>query len=218
MESQQSWDAFNLFMDHGNLERYTKLLARFKLFEKIIELPGDIVECGVFKGGGLLYWARLLEIFCPRSPRKVIGFDTFAGYPESTNRNHDKEAGADFLQKSLQDRITPEAILKRAENLKLSHRVELIEGDATVTIPEFVSANPGFRISMLNLDFDIYEPTLAALDQFFPRLLTGGVMVFDEYAAWRWGESDAVDHFFSERELQLKSFPWALSPTAYAIK
>jgi hypothetical protein len=77
MSEKESWRTYDDFLMQGTLDRYTKLWARYELFQRVVDLPGDIVECGVLNGGGVLYWARLLQVFNPLSQRKVIGFDTF---------------------------------------------------------------------------------------------------------------------------------------------
>jgi hypothetical protein len=217
-QTELSWDSFNDFLLNGQIDRFTKLLARFELFKNVIDLPGDIVEAGVFKGTGLLYWARLLQVFNPQSARRVIGFDTFGGYPDSTGRDYDQQMGERFLADANYKGGSPDEILRRAETLGLSHRVQLIQGDSTKTIPEYKRDNPGFRIAILNLDFDIYEPTAVALEQFYPLIVPSGIIILDEYACRGWGESEAADAFFRSRDVVYHSIPWALSPTAFVRK
>jgi predicted O-methyltransferase YrrM len=100
-------------------------------------------------------------------------------------------------------------------------RIELIPGDATVTIREYVEAHPGFRIALLNLDFDTYAPTHAALEALYDSVVSGGVVICDEYSLSGCSESDAVDDYVREHGLsavRLRSIPWSLSPMAYFIK
>lgn len=218
MKEKESWRTYDDFLMYGTLDRYTKLWARYELFKQVVDLPGDIVECGVLNGGGLFYWARLLQVFNPLSQRKVIGFDTFAGYPESMKGKQDKKTSTAFVETTQHTGVPPEEILKTALSLGLDRRIELVKGDATHTIKDYVQGNTGFRIALLNLDFDIYEPTLTALENLYPRLIPEGIVVFDEYAVHQWGESKAVDEFIKNKNLVLKSLPWTFSPTAYLKK
>ena len=71
--SQASFDAYNTFLVEADLDRFTKILCRYEHFKEVLDRPGDIVECGVFKGQGLLFWAKMIQIFNPLSPRRVIG-------------------------------------------------------------------------------------------------------------------------------------------------
>ena len=213
MGDQKSFDAYNDFLWEAKLDRMTKILSRYELFRHVIELPGDIVECGVFKGHGLLFWARLLQIFTPLSQRRVIGFDTFGGVPDSVKGESDRSHGEAF--KNYED--VPELVVAQAEELGLAHRIMVQKGDASQTVAAFVEQNPGFRVSLLNLDFDVYEPTKAALEVLIDRMVPGGIIMFDEYAVHQWGESNAADEILEPRGLQLKAVPWSMSPTAYTI-
>ncbi len=220
MDEQKRWDLYNDFSLWGETDRFSKMLARYELFKRVLELPGDIVEGGVLKGAGVLYWAKLIQIFNPLSRRKVIGFDTFEGYPEDTSKEHDKKIAKAFTAEQIAEKkmVSVESIIEAAEAQGLADRVELVKGDASQTIPEYVKAHPGFRISLLNLDFVLYDPTLAAMQELYPRVVTGGVVVLDEYAVADKGESDAVDEVLRGQAVELKNFSWAKSPTAYFIK
>jgi hypothetical protein len=182
-----------------------------------IDLPGDIVEGGVFKGTGVLLWAKLIEIYNNRSNRKVIGFDTFEGF---TDNNLDYETKAlqnnDGVDKT--ETTTVDLLNQVAASQGLQDRMELVAGDVVVTLKKYADDNPGFRIALLNVDFDTYVPTKAVLEELYDRVVRGGVVVFDEYAVRTWGESDAVDEFIKDRGITLRSFSWTQSPTAYFIK
>jgi len=133
MSEQESWDSYNELLLKGTLDRFTKLFARYELFKRVIDMPGDIVEGGVFKGAGVLFWAKLIQIFNPLSVRKVIGFDTFEGYPESTTKQYDRSSGARFIEMSNYQPTSPESILDIASSLGLENRIELVKGDALKT-------------------------------------------------------------------------------------
>jgi hypothetical protein len=94
--TQSSFDSYNQFLEDGDLDRFTKILSRYDFFKMITELPGDIVECGVFNGHGVLFWARLIQIFNPLSTKKVIGFDTFEGVPQSVKGQQDRSSSDVF--------------------------------------------------------------------------------------------------------------------------
>ena len=156
------WDSYNEFLLHGEANRFAKMFARYELFQKIMNLPGDIVEAGVFKGAGVLYWAKLVEIFNPQSTLRVIGFDTFQGYPE-TNREYERDSGKKFEEDADYAPVSSDAIMEIAASLNLSHRIELVKGDAAESVLDYVNDNPGFRVALVNMDFDTYDPTAACL-------------------------------------------------------
>ena len=220
MTDQENWDAYNQFTLLGGLDRFTKLLARYELFKLIVDKPGDIVEAGVLKGSGLLFWAKLIQIYNPLSRRKVVGFDTFEGYPADSTRDRDNQTARQFTQTQIasSDLVSTQTIYEIAKAQGLAHRIELVQGDARETVEKYVQANLGFRVALLNLDFVLYDPTEAALRHLFPRVIKGGVIALDEYAVGDKSESEAVDHVLGGQRVALQSFSWARSPTAFFIK
>ena len=74
---QSVYDKFNNFIFSDDLKLTGKLLHRFEYFLKTKDLPGDIVEVGVFKGSGISTFNKFIQIYCPNSNKKVIGFDIF---------------------------------------------------------------------------------------------------------------------------------------------
>jgi len=98
-------------------------------------------------------------------------------------------------------------------------RVALVDGDVCQTAKQYVADHSGMRISLLHLDMDLYAPTRAALEAFWPRILTGGVVLFDEYAIREWpGETEAVEEFFKGAVPRIEKFGWASAPGGYFVK
>jgi hypothetical protein len=96
-----------------------------------------------------------------------------------------------------------------------------VTGDINQTLPRWLDENPEARFCLINLDVDIYEPTKLVLDRCWDRVVTGGVIVLDEYATSKWpGETLAWDEFAKERGIRspLRRFPWANAPGAFLIK
>ena len=75
--SQELYDSFNNFILSGDTRLFNKLVSRALLYNEVKDVPGDIVECGVFKGTGLYTFLKLKNIFNPNSSKKIIGFDFF---------------------------------------------------------------------------------------------------------------------------------------------
>ena len=84
-------------------------------------------------------------------------------------------------------------------------KTHLVRGDATRTIPKFVEQNPHLLISLLFLDFDLFDPTKVALENFVPRMPRGAIIAFDELDNPLWpGETLAMLEFFKGRNLRLE--------------
>jgi len=175
-----------------------RFLCRFEIFKRQLQIKGNIVECGVHHGGGLMSWAHFSATLEPYNyHRKIIGFDTFAGFPSITaqdGRNPLAHVGAFGepydIAAELSDSIS-EFDGNRFINAK--QKVELVKGDANETIPRYLADNEHLLISLLYLDFDIYAPTVTALSQLVPRIPRGGIIAFDEVNNPDWpGETRAL--------------------------
>ena len=211
------WDAYNRFHYLCDTPRFQKLVSRVELIQMISNVPGDVVDAGAFKGISTIQFAHMLQIYQPNSRSKVLSFDTFdSSFPRL---RPDEAVAAQELMGDFEDSALDQ--LKDAvSELDLSGRVRIIRGDIVETFPRYLAENPGFRICLLHCDLDVYEATLRTLEAAWPRIVPGGIIVFDEYAIENWGESDAVDEFFKslKRPPKLKQLPSAITPTAYCIK
>ena len=195
-------------MLYSSRQTITKILTRIKLFEKIREIQGSIVECGVYKADSLLTYFHLSNIFEPFSfTRKIIGFDTFSGFPSiSTNDpDHAKISYLGDVDFELIQKIV--SAQEKNKAIPLINKIELIQGDATLTIPKYIEENPHLIISLLYLDFDLYEPTKIALQHFLPRVPIGGIVGFDELNQAKWaGETQALNDVLKISRVKLRKF------------
>jgi len=155
-------------------------------------------------------WLHLSSIFEPYGyHRTIVGFDTFEGFPSVSDLDKVGTAIAgDFNEPWDTQAVLERSVHKADEDRPLGHipRVELVKGDANRTIPEYVAQNPHLLVSLLYLDFDIYEPTVTALKHLVPRMPKGAILAFDELNNPHWpGETQALIES-SIWPLELKSF------------
>lgn len=198
-------DNFPLFITRQELVRY---LVRYELFKKILNVKGSIVECGVYKGSALMFFAKLSAAFEPYAfNREIIGFDTFAGFPSIHSKDN-----LSFNVGELSD-VNLETIEKSIKlydsNRPIGHvsKVKLVKGDATQTIPKYFAENSHTVVALLYLDFDIYEPTLVALKTILPRMPKGAIVAFDELNERRWaGETVALLETLDINKYEIKKF------------
>jgi len=88
-------------------------------------------------------------------------------------------------------------------------KVELVKGNAIETIPEFIKGHPHLLVSLLYLDFDLYEPTKIALDSFVPLMPKGAIIAFDELDNPLWpGETQAMLEFCNKKKLKIERLPF----------
>lgn len=220
--NQKIYDNFNDFIFSTDRNVFNKLYSKIKFYEMTKDLCGDIVECGVFKGSGLAAWLKILDMNEPNSIKKVVGFDFFdPGFVDDLNNLTDKETMKQVFTRC--ENLKEDDVSKKGVATKLnksgfeSSRFDLVEGDVIETSESYLKTRPGFRISILNIDLDIEEPTYAALTNLWDRVVDGGVIIFDEYAYHNWSEANAVDIFIREKGLTLHTTK-IKTPTAYIIK
>jgi hypothetical protein len=192
------WRCYNSLLLSPNKARITRLIIRYRMFEMALNVPGDIVECGVFKGAGLMYWARLLEMFAPGTRKRVIVFDVFGPFRQVPQETGEEDVA--LRHDKIAERTSKAEIAAIVEAAKLAHRVELVEGDVGQTAAAY-AAHYGLGISLLHLDLDMYAGTKAALVALWLVVSCGGIVVFDQYAVPGMGESHAVEEFFADKEI-----------------
>ncbi len=184
--SESLKDKIDAFPKFASRQAISKFLVRYEIFKQILEVNGSIVECGVLHGAGLFTFAKLSAIYEPvNHTRKIIGFDTFEGFPAVSNEDFGTGSSSHLSSGGLTGSNLSE--MERAvelfdTNRNLSHipKVELVKGDLSITAPEYLTQNPHLVISLLYLDLDIYQPTKVALETFLPRMPKGAIVAFDE--------------------------------------
>lgn len=192
---EKKLENFPKYVRRPNLTRF---LALYEIYKRILPVKGSIVECGVFRGFGTMTWAKLSAILEPVNlTRRIYAFDTFAGFPSVSEVDNVGIASGvskgDLFADSKEELLELSAINDSTRFLGHIPKVNLIEGDATKTIPRFVEETPHLLISLLFLDFDLYEPTKVALEHLVPRMPKGAVLAFDELDNPLWpGETLAM--------------------------
>jgi len=204
----------NFYLSCDNT-RLGKILAHYELFKIAKDLPGAIVECGLYKGASFVRFAGFRNLFGNPFSHKLIGFDTFGKFPE-TKYEDDKKYRKKFVEGAGIESISKEQLLKVLKNKGIDKNFELIEGDVVKTVPEYFRKNPHLKISLLNLDVDIYEPTVIILKYFWPRIVKGGVLILDDYGVFP-GETKAADEYFKGKNVKIMKFPFAMTP-CYIVK
>lgn len=171
-----------LFLTSKNLSR---ILFFYEIYRKIVESHGVIIEFGVRWGQTLAILSALRGIFEPfNRHRKIIAFDTFEGFKGMSDKDGAlcKNANGSFsvtpgYESYLSDVLSMQEQLNPISHLK---KYELVRGDASTSVPDYLRRHPETVVSLAIFDFDIYAPTKAALQAIRPHLCKGSVLVFDE--------------------------------------
>jgi len=165
------------------------------------DLPGDVVECGVWRGGSMM--AAALTLNARAKTRRLHLFDTFEGMtaPSSADVAYNGKSAKDLMatsgRKGGRDVWCIADKQDVTQNLSSTQYdmslVQLVQGRVEETIPHHAPA----QISLLRLDTDWYESTKHELLHLYPRLVSGGVLIIDDYGHWQ-GAKKAVDEYFAE--------------------
>ena len=164
----------------------TRFLTRHEIFKHVLDVQGSVVEVGVLGGGSLLSWAHLSSIFeYLNYQRRIIGFDVFGddispSEKDETGSSLDQYRQGNMGLDSYNDNQESVEVFDMNRFLSSEPKVELIKGLAEDSIPRYLAKNPETVVSLLYLDVNLYEPTRAAIEHFFPRMPKGAVIVFDE--------------------------------------
>ena len=171
------------------------------------DVPGDIIECGVWKGGSMM--AVALTLLKEKKDKKDLYlFDTYEGMSKPTDLDvsfEGKKANSQFEENKKSEDSTDWCFASLDEVkqnvMKTDYSTEklhFIKGKVENTLPEYAPK----QISLLRLDTDWYESTKHALNHLFPRLVSGGVLILDDYGYWA-GAKKAVDEYFAQNKTQI---------------
>lgn len=198
IDQSKKWDYENGFYLTCDTSRIAKLLNHLEIYKKILDLPGDILEFGVYKGTSLVRLLSFRNLLENENSRKVFGFDIYGKFPDSLALESDKQ----FVQKF--ENAGGYGISKKELEFHLQNKgfknFELIEGDILKTLPEFLANNPSSKISLLHIDVDVYEPSKIILEKLWDKIVKGGILMLDDYGTVQ-GETKAVDEFFADKNI-----------------
>ena len=214
----EKFENFTMFTPPWGIMRF---LVRNELFKKIIEVEGEIIEAGVYHGGGLMSWAQLSSIYEPYNhKRKVIGFDTFSGFKKISQKDGKEDSAYKkegyWSSDSYNDLLYCSNLFDMTRPMGQIPKVELVKGDIMKTAKQFLKDNPQLIISLLYLDVDLYKPTKEMLKVFLTRMNKGSIIVFDQINTRVFpGETLAVEEIIGIKNLEIKRFPF--TSITYAI-
>lgn len=210
-----------LFLNRQTLSR---IMFMHELYQKIIPVHGVIIEFGVRWGQNLALFSSFRGMYEPYNyTRKIIGFDTFTGFPSVSKKDGRHEfvsKGAYSVTDKYEDYL--DFILSYHESESpVAHmkKYELIKGDASVTLAKYLKEHPETIIALAYFDFDVYEPTRKCLELIKPHITKGTVLGFDEL---NWptfpGETIAFKEVFGLDKYAIRRSPLNPSPSYIVIE
>lgn len=173
-------DNLGLFLTRQTLSRINFMQ---QLYQMVVPVHGVIMEFGVRWGQNMALFSTLRGIHEPFNyNRKIIGFDTFEGFPSVAPQDGSGVAKGDYaVVDNWVDEL--ENVLDfHEQNSPIPHKKkhELVKGDATKTLTEYLKAHPETIVALAYFDFDLYQPTRDCLEAILPHLTKGSILAFDE--------------------------------------
>lgn len=187
----------NASVAHLSMTSVERRAAMIEACRSVAGVPGDIVECGVFKGANIILARKLLpdrvcwlyDTFTGMTLPDEIDVSVSSGNPAVDRYNVKMDSGTGWCRASLDD--VRDNLL--AAGVLHEDRLRFVAGDVNETLR--ISANVPDRIALLRLDTDWYASTRTELEVLYPRLSPGGVLIVDDYGHWM-GARRAVDEYF----------------------
>ena len=202
-----------------NSKTLSRMLFFDHLYKQIVDVMGSVFEFGTRWGPNIAQFAALRGIYEPfNRHRKIVAFDTFTGFPAiKTEDEMSADANKEFnmMQKGHltcsedYENYLEKVMFFQEKDNPLNHikKFELIKGDATKTIHEYLDRNKETIIALAYFDFDIYEPTKICLKAIKDRLVKGSILGFDELNdPDSPGETKALMEVFGLNNVRLKRF------------
>ncbi|MDB5245782.1 MAG: dTDP-6-deoxy-L-hexose 3-O-methyltransferase [Segetibacter sp.] len=155
-----------------------KLIVHYELFKKVSHIEGTVVKCGIAAEEGLTRLSIFRSLISSAPDQMVVAFERFNKSLFVENRDNEKGSLQYKVKRSATDlENIKETLLQKG----ITGKINFVPGSLEYTIPDYLIENPDLKISFLNIDLDDYEATLTALQFFYPRLVHGGILVFDNY-------------------------------------
>ena len=196
---------FPSFAGHMTLAKFFSL---YELYKMTLGVAGHIAEAGVYKAAGTLLFAKLTKIFEPNSMTLVHGFDWFEGTLPT-------EEEPNVLKGSYKEDYARIQRLIHAQ--QLDNIVHIHKLDLKTELDAFFDENKYMQFKLVLLDAGQYDIVTSCLRNFWPRLTSGGIIIFDQFNhELSPGEMRAVKDFMSDAKIRTLPFGWM--PTAYVVK
>ena len=209
--SAKTWEYENNFLLTCQNSRIAKMLAYYELYKIATKIRGDFVLGGVFRGISTVEFSTFINLCEKISKRKLIVFDEFKKFP----KNNNDLKSLTVIKQMGEIGITKSQLSLVLKNKKIKN-VELIKGKIIKTVSDYVLSHPKLKISLLNLDVDIYDRELVSLKILYPFVTKGGVLILNDYGVFDY-ETKIIDNFFKNKKVKIRRFPFAKTP-AYVIK
>lgn len=211
-----------LFLSSKNLSR---ILFMNHIYQQIVDIHGVVFEFGTRWGQNLSLFAALRGIYEPfNRMRKIVGFDTFTGFPTLGEKDVESHKlirkGGFATTDNYVDYLTKVMEYHEQDN-PLSHikKFDIRAGDAIVEIDRYLKEYPETIVALAFFDFDLYEPTKKCLEAIQSHLVKGSILAFDELSDHDSpGETIALQEVFGLNNIKLRRYRYASRVSYFVLE
>jgi hypothetical protein len=204
-EPEDFYEHFSCFLGAKYIGRF---LSLYECYRKTLGLPGHIAEVGVYKGAVTLFFAKLVILYETHAITQVHGFDSFGREAKAPEWE-----GTGYSYHEKYQRVKDLIEVQGLQSHALLHQL-----DAVTELNEFFQKNSRLQFKLVFLDVGDYEVVRSSIREFWPRMPTGGIMIFDQYNhEVAPGETRAARECLPP-DAVIRTFPNGWMPTAYVVK
>jgi hypothetical protein len=195
--------------DQSYLEsnEYKYILWIDRLYQKVVNVPGHIVEVGVAYGRNTILFGHQITMRGETSTRYYYGFDTFDGYTVQDLKTNSHLSAKSWKNISLSD------INDRIRKSGVNSKYHFIKGDSKIEVSKFIKSKPEFKCALLYVDCNAYEPSYQAMCDLLPHMSPNGIIAIDEKQ--QGGETKALSEFTQKHRLPFIKDEGPFSVPAY---
>lgn len=172
---REMWSLIDHWPLYAGVRNISRFLITYELVKQTMDVPGHIAEFGSWKGANLMLMAKILRILDPHGFKVTYCFETFEGLAQFHKKDKDATQFKNGWKGSLEELQDMISLYGMEDN------IEIVKGYIEKTLPKLLRANKALSFSLVYCDTDLYGPTKVILDQLHPRLMKGGIFVFDEW-------------------------------------
>lgn len=191
-----------LFPEIADPEFTARLLAHYDLFNKVCHIDGSIINCGIAAESSFTRFVMFRNLIASLSSENVIAFEK---HTKTLYFENSKEETGSLHYKINNSFLDVERLQSKLQKKGMTEKIQFVRGYLGDAIPEYLIETPELKIAYLNIDLDDYEATLTTLEYFYPRMVQGGMVVFDNYYK-KDEDYKAVIDYFSYNKVFISSF------------
>jgi len=179
-----------------------RLVTYYELYKLISHLDGSIIKCGISADEAFSYFSFFKQIIGHKK-QPMVSFEKNPSVFETVQVNEETVTAV----KSKSINASQIELVKKGKK----ENIEFLPGQLSDSIPIYLIDNPELKIALLTIDLDDYETTLTAMQYFYPRLVSGGVLIMNNYHK-RNGESLAIKEYFYNDDIFIRHFSLEKGP------